>query len=329
MTKRLLPLLLVFALATTGCESSGGGGGGGAGTNNNGGGGGSTSTGEPADSTKNEADVQVSGSESKDIEAESTETTDSTTFGGGIAAEILNLFITSSDETAISVVIDTAKVELPGSVTVGDFFDSPPAYITMTSISGTTTKIYKSFAESGTLTIDQCPTEAGVAVTGKFNGTKLRQEGGSDEVTLNGTFNLVVAAAANPTLHCKAPAVEPEPEPSPEPATGGGCPEKRTCDGPCCPYAECIGTCQAKCAGFDLTNPFAPPGEGPCAQAGQEQECIACMEGCYDECEVSAACKTAGTALGQCAENAGCDPAAEDSDTCVEEHCCDELHATF
>ena len=228
-------------------------------------------------------------------------------FGAAVAGDVLNLWITASNGTTLTVIVQTTDHALPGTVAVGVPTQSD-AWVTMTMVP----MVYNTFEGSGTITVNHCPKLAGDGLTGRFNAVRLKSELDGAEVTLDGTFNLVTASVAG-ALNCQAP-VEPGPDTvGGDTTTNPGVCDSATCDGPCCPFAECMTSCQLTCFSGCFMNPSS---------------CLGCTTGCLDTCNVSADCRTAALALDACGTEAGCDPMAE-TDTCLETHCCTELKAAW
>lgn len=281
--------LAVLLSPVAACDSSGGGGG------------------TPAQT--NSVDASFSGSASGAVKNEQS-TPQANVFGAGIAGGVLNLWITGQDGTNVSVTIDTAATPLPASVPVGVPTEAS-AWVSMTTpLPG----IYNTFAGSGSVTVNQCPGGANVALTGRFDGVRLRSELDGSEITLNGSFNLVVGAAAG-ALTCKSAPVTESDTIGGDTSSSGSC-EQATCDGPCCPYVAC----QTQCAFACVTGAACMGGDGP--------GCNACVVGCWDQCDASTECKNAIGALASCADQHGCDTSGEDT-SCAETYCCAELEAAF
>ncbi len=139
--------------------------------------------------------------------------------------------------------------------------------------------------------------------------------GGS--MTLSGTFKATIAshdgshrcvAATSPEGSMTGEVVEPSGPP--------GC-EVDSCDGPCCPYGMCMASCLMTCAQEKCMNPATM------------MECAKCEPDCMDECDVSQDCRSAYTALGQCAMEHQCEPGPLDENPCIGTHCCPEFDAAF
>lgn len=267
-------------------------------------------------SNTNSVNATVSGGASGSTPVKNTQSDAApNVFGAGIAGDTLSLWIVGSDGTTLTAILETTDHSLPGTVALGVPTESA-AWITMTVVP----HIYNTFAGSGTVTVNQCPKVVGEGLTGRFNGVKLRSELDGSEVTLDGTFNLITATVAG-ALNCTAPTTEPQPdviggdavEPTDTNTSTPTTCEAETCDGPCCPYGECMATCELSCFSSCFMDPTS---------------CASCASGCLDSCNVSAACRTAATALDACGEAAGCDPMAED-ESCLEAHCCAELKAAW
>lgn len=300
-----LSALLALPLAASGCDA--GSSGGSAGT---GGGGGTptpTNTNKVEASATGDAELHVTGTRP---------TAEPKVFGANIADGVLQLWMVGDDGTTVTAILDTTAAALPGEVPVG-VPTQAASWVTVTV--PTSGHVYNTFDGSGTVVVDQCPGAAGTAFTGSFHGIRLKDELQQGEIVLNGTFNLMVAAVSGPGLNCKAVAPEPDASSGTDTTTTGDagpadpCPIN-TCDGPCCPFAQCISSCEFNCAmNTCMTDPMG---------------CDTCMTGCYPGCDVSAACQTAADAVNQCSEKAGCDPMAED-DVCIKTHCCAELRAAM
>ncbi len=300
-----LVALLAAPLVTAGCEA--GSSGGAAGTGSGGGTTAPENTNKVDASTTGAAELQVKGTQP---------TPDPNSFGANIGDARLTLLLLGDDGTAITAILDTTNSPLPGEVPVG----TPNEVSWVTVAVPTAGHVYNTFEGSGAVVINQCPGGPGDAFTGSFNGIRLKDEVQQGEITLNGTFNLMVATAAGPGLNCKPTTSGPDASTGTDTTTGGDtgpvdlCPME-TCDGPCCPFAQCIGQCQLDCVMQTcLSNP-----------AGCEQ----CMTGCYPQCNVSAACQTAADAVQACSVANGCDSVDDEDDTCLKTHCCTELQAAM
>ncbi|TNF25340.1 MAG: hypothetical protein EP329_23230 [Deltaproteobacteria bacterium] len=281
--------LLLAPLAA--CDSSSGGGGG-----------------TPANT--NSVNATVSGGASATVENEQANAAPNV-FGAGIAGSVLNLWILGQDGTTLTVIVDTAVTPLPATVTVGVPTEAS-AWITMTS---SMAMIYNTFDGSGTITLNHCPAANGAGITGSFDGVSLKSELDGSVVKLDGSFNLIVGTAAG-TLTCKSTGSDTTDTVGGDDTTTSGSCEDDVCDGPCCPYVQC----QAQCAFSCVTGMACMSGDGP--------GCQACIAGCWDQCNASAACKTAADAVMSCGTAHGCDLASDDT-TCVETHCCAELKTMY
>lgn len=257
----------------------------------------------------NSVDATVSGSSSAEVKNEQANATPNQ-FGAGIAGSILNLWMLGQDGTTVSVIVDTSVTPLPGTVPVGVPTEAS-AWVTMTS---STAMIYNTFDGSGTVTINQCPASNGTGLTGTFNNVKLKSVVDGSEITLDGSFNLLVGVADG-TLVCKSTSTETDTVGGDDTTTSGSC-NDATCDGPCCPYVQC----QSQCAFTCVTGADCMSGNGPACQA--------CVTGCWSQCGASAECTNAADDVVGCANQHGCDPQSEDT-SCVEANCCAELRAMY
>jgi len=291
VTRTLAVSALLCLVPLTACESSSG-------------------NGTTTPKQTNSVDATVSGSASAQVQNEQANPAPNV-FGAGVAGGTLSLWITGQDGTFVTVIVDTEATPIPATVTVGE----PTVATAWVTMSSSTAMIYNTFDGSGTITINQCPAANGAGLTGTFNNVKLKSELDGSEVTLDGSFNLLVGAYAG-GLTCKSEPVNNEPDViGGDDSTGGSCTQE-TCDGPCCPYVAC----QTQCAFACVTSPDCMGGDGVA--------CNACVLGCWDECDASAACISAIDALASCAETHGCDTSGEDT-TCAETHCCSELQAAY
>ncbi len=299
--------LAMAAFGMVACDGPGGSGSGGPPANQ---------TPQPTQTNKVDAQVKDGSGAATDVDGEQAQPSEGA-FGGGIAGTVLNLWMTSSNGTLISVVIDTATHELPATVQIGEV--NSTAFVTMTQtlpMPG----VFVSGANSGSITINQCPKAAGEALTGAFGGIKLTSEAGGGEVTLSGTFNLMVGPVSG-ALQCKV-VTQPQPDagPTDDVPTGGSC-DMGTCDGPCCPYQACLASCSAACMA-------SPACQNP--NPADPFACMTCSLGCFEECGVSQQCMDALEAVNTCEENAGCFEFEDEAyEACGDQHCCAERKAAL
>lgn len=240
------------------------------------------------------------------------------TSGAAIVGDLLHLYLVAPNGSTINAIIETSESNTaPGSFAIA----APPegSHVTwLDPINGGTFE-----SQSGTITLDDCPTAAGDKVSGKFNSVTVTSPFDGSTRTLDGAFDLAVYVA-NGALFCASSNNSKNNDTSNSSANNAPMCQADYCEdgGVCCPYTQCIFSCELRCVTQDpaCTNPLDPD---PIA-------CAACMEGCLDECNVSQECRTAYQALSTCDQQAGCDELPEEqSEACTEENCCSELNAAL
>lgn len=257
---------------------------------------------DPGAGPANEVDAEVSGgSAAGSVDGES-ETSAEGQYYGALLDGTLSIVL-ASNGGVIAITAEVRDNEVPGSVAV-DRTLGQNATVTYTTPMG----IFE--GNGGTITVNQCPNEAGV-ITGTFNNIPLVNVATeSGDGSLSGDWRVTIASS-----DASATCVEID--------TGGGggggggatC-ENEVCDGPCCPYVQPLANCQFECIGGCLANP---------------QACVECMAGCPEEVGMldDAECSSAWQAAESCADAAGCDVMSDDYDACTEANCCDEFSAAF
>ncbi len=249
-----------------------------------------------------------------------TDTPADKSFSASVGLSDLVIYLLGSDGSLISIIIDTEQSPLPDSVSVGDNLDSA-AFITLASM-GT---IYESV--SGTVDIDACP-EKDATIVGKFNNISLKNVMDESSYTLTGSFKVKIWQSDN-TQKCKEVVNTTDgggttqvddndnTASSDDTSTTQTC-EMGTCDGPCCPYQQCMVTCELNC----MTTTCSDPLKG--------MECITCFNDCLTSCNVSQECIDKLTAINTCERKNGCEELEFDQqDACSQEFCCTENKAAF
>jgi len=232
-------------------------------------------------------------------------------FAAGIAGPVLGIWLVpdASAAYAISVTINTDDShKLPGTFNVG----APPADpVFVMVIQGA--MVYESNG-TGTVTINECPKSMGDKVSGKFTGVGLVAVEGGGTLTLDGTFEVGVAAIAGYELVCFGGTT---------PITPGQCDydPDGACTGPCCAMAQCVSMCfmndcLVPCMGMDFN---------ACIACGSNCETVVCAEHFTTEC------RTKWEALNTCEAQHGCDDLDDDEaeEACVADNCCAEVKAAF
>ncbi len=247
-------------------------------------------------------------------------------WGATISGDMLMLFLVDPDGTTLTARVKTSEnAKAPGTFAVGDESDD----IQVTVLNPLQGNVFTSIGE-GTIQLDNCPRAMGEHIKGSFKDIKLQGElGGNAVETLNGSFDVVVYAKSG-DLFCNEPVTNPEPGDN----NDGNNDDNNNDDnnsvpmcmadmcengGTCCPYMECVGTCEFQCfTGVCMTNPGSV-------------ECVTCAAACLDSCNVSQECRSAMGALGTCEATHGCDELADDdaAQECLESHCCSELNAAY
>ncbi len=236
------------------------------------------------------------------------------TSGAAIAGSILNIYLVAPNGTTISAVVETTEgIRAPGSFQVG----APPEGSFVTWLAPANGQILNS--QSGQIKLTGCPKASGDKVVGSFENVELVSEFGGATQTLNGNFDVLLYSVAG-ELFCTETS-EPKPMPNNDPMPGS-C-DVQECDaegGSCCPYGQCIFSCEFRCVTQDpaCSNPLM----------ADVVKCAECFEACLDECNVSAECRSDYTSLAMCQQDAGCENEGDDM-TCTRANCCTELDAAF
>lgn len=237
------------------------------------------------------------------------------TSGAAIAGSILNIYLVAPNGTAITAIVETSEMnKAPGAFAVGE----PPEGSFVTWLAPASGQILNS--KGGSIVLDGCPKAQGDKVVGSFDGVQLTDELSGATQTLTGKFDVSLYSVNGALLCTEKPVTDPDPDPNPNPAPT--C-DAEACDdssGTCCPYAQCMFSCELRCLTQDpsCSNPLT----------ADPVKCATCLGGCLDECNVSAECRSDHNALTTCEENAGCSDQGEEM-TCTRENCCAEFDAAF
>jgi hypothetical protein len=226
-------------------------------------------------------------------------------FMATVAGGELVVYLVGADGTIIFFQMDMNQVKIPGPVTVQADLGAAAA-LTVTSLTG----VWEADG-SGNVKIDSCPDAMGAELIGSFTNVGLANVADGSKSKLNGTFKATVAMSDGSHVCEAATTTEPEGGEGPP-----GC-DAGTCDGPCCPYMQCIYECSTACA------------LGVCQDPMKMMECMTCTAGCMDECGVSDECKTAAQALNECAAEHECEGGTPEEDPCVGANCCAEYKAAL
>lgn len=289
---------LVVAVAIMGlaaCDS---------GSSDSGDGGGSGKTGAQASDKKYAVEASLDGGGGGEIKGETDQQVEGQ-FMATVAGGELVVYLVGADGTIIFFQMDMNQVKIPGPVTVtGDLGGA--AYLNVTTPMGVWTA-----DGSGNVKIDSCPDAMAAELIGSFTNVGLVSELDGSRNKLNGTFKATVSMSDG-SHKCEAATTT-------DPGTGEGPPgcDAGTCDGPCCPYMECLFECTTECM------------TGVCMDPAKMMECMTCSVGCMDECGVSDECKAAAAALNECAAEHDCDGGTPDEDPCVGQNCCAEYKAAL
>lgn len=243
--------------------------------------------------------------------------------GASITGTVLTLYLVAPNGTTIQAVVETSDAaQAPGQFTV----TAPPDGTFVTWLAPVNGQILNS--TGGTIELTSCPKAVGDQVTGQFKNVILKSEFDDSERTVTGEFDMVVYAKAG-DLKCKPvdnTNNQTKNNSSNNSNNANMCTDYEVCDasmGSCCPYAQCMTTCQLRCFQTDpaCNDPFSP----------DPVKCAQCFNGCLDECNVSQACRTDYTALASCEEKAQCDRFGDEDayDTCVKGSCCEEAKKAF
>lgn len=293
----------ILSIGITGCGGD---------SSNGGSGSDESASGDPQNSSFDVA-VESNDGQTEDISGEQpNEQTSENSWGAVIAQDILQMTFTSNDGRSLVAHVKTSESSpAPGVFTT----TQPPegTFVTLTLV--TAGEVYDS-GSNGSIKLDSCPTAVGDKVVGSFQDIELTNVQGTRTRTLSGDFDVAVYAK-NGDLFCEKDTDKEEP------TDGGVCEEADDCGegGVCCPYAQCIAQCQLNCLTQDSGCNF---GANPSA-------CYDCEEGCLDQCDVSAECRTEYLALSSCSEQNSCIEAEGENGTeqCLKGNCCDQYKAAF
>lgn len=89
------------------------------------------------------------------------------------------------------------------------------------------------------------------------------------------------------------------------------------CDGPCCPYGPCMNSCQLNCFNTSCQDPF------------KFNDCMVCLQSCFESCGVSTICQNCLNDLMTCADDHGCDYSPPSENECIGANCCDVYKTCF
>ncbi|MFU8804299.1 MAG: hypothetical protein ACNA8W_10855, partial [Bradymonadaceae bacterium] len=275
---------------------------------------------EPGDSDKSSFDVTIEGDgqSEKATNEQPNEAASQDTWGATIADGQLFITLLSETGTALSVIVETTEALMaPGSFPVS----APPEGTQVTLLDPVAGTAFAS-ETTGSIRLDSCPKAVGEKAVGAFENVVLEDDFSEATRTLSGTFDVLVYHKSG-DLNCKPPAStnNTNPDPANNPP-GGTCDDFEYCDGGgvCCPYAECMGSCNFACVFQD-----------PACASGDVEACAVCFEGCFDECNVSQACRGALVTLDACGETHSCDAHEDEDDeeACMLDNCCDEAKAAW
>ncbi len=273
--------------------------------------------GAKSDTSSFSVDVSGNSGSSKVKAEQKDDQAGKSSWGATISGDTLMILLVDPNGTTVTAIVKTSEsAKAPGTFTVGGEFDD----INVTMLNPTAGNVFKSIGE-GTIKLDNCPRAMGEHIKGSFTNIKLQSElGGNVAETINGSFDIVVYAKSG-DLFCYMKVAYTT---TGESVAGGNttptC-QADMCDdgGTCCPYMECMATCEYKCfTDHCMMNPGSA-------------ECFSCTAGCLDSCNVSSECRSEMGKLMTCEEKAGCDE-IEDEDKameCSKTHCCSELNAVY
>ena len=263
----------------------------------------------------NEVNAKIEGgSADTEVKGESEDSQEGMYFAT-VAGGELTVYLASSAGEVIFFTVDTNQVTVPGDASVNGELTGP-AYITYTA------GITINEGNSGSITVSNCPNTVGTVVKGSFNNIGMLD---TSTETANGTFSgdyRATIVTSDGSAQC---AEEPDPEtdaiddistdvgPSPGPACVND-----SCDGPCCPYIEPIGTCQVGCT------------TGVCTTEDL-MGCMNCMSNCIIDSGLpdDEACMTPLTPLTECSKTHQCEGNIYGEDECLATFCCEEYKAAF
>ncbi len=219
-------------------------------------------------------------------------------FSAQISGNTIAIYLMPTATSLIHIVGETDDAhKLPGKLKI----------VEATYTDGTTIYVY----ESGTVSLDSCPSAVGDTFTGKLTGLALTDQMSGTKKNITADFSVTVVNVANPALVC-----------------GGGGDTTVACGysadecegGVCCPYVECFNAC------------FFKDCLATCADPNKMMECLSCMGTCDSNCQpkMTSACQTAFEALNTCMDEHGCDNLVDDAEiACARTYCCNELKAAF
>lgn len=315
---RLLATILILLLSlfsTLACGENGGSGGG------DGDGDTQEVVGDEEESSFNVSIEDESGDSTSATGKQSNEDVSEDSWGASLNSGMLMINLVTGAGISITANLETSESNTaPGTFTV----QAPPEGTHVVLLDVLQGAAFSS-QSTGSITLQNCPKAIGDKVVGSFNNIVLVDDMGAGGTrTLNGNFDVMVYAVAGGGLFC---------EETPEPGDGGDgdteTPIGGQCgweycrdDGACCPYAECMNTCDFNC----LFN------DSDCAMGTNPLACDACIESCYfDTCGISDQCVNAAVDLGICEDTHGCDEFDDDNEAeaCMQNFCCDDLKATY
>ncbi len=224
-------------------------------------------------------------------------------FSAVINDRTIVIYLMTSPTAIIHIVGETNDGHsLPGNLKINE----------LTYTDGANLYIY----QSGTVSLDECPSTIGDIFTGKLTDVKVKNEATNVTKTINGEFSVTVVNVAAPALVCGGSEETPDEQTAPE----CGYSADQCEDGVCCPYVECFNAC------------FIKDCMTTCADPNKMTECLSCMGACDSNCQpqMTSACETAFNALNTCMDNHGCDNLVDDAEiACARTYCCNELKAAF
>lgn len=269
------------------------------------------SSGGDTNTPANAIDASVEGGSDEGPVKGASETSVPNQFYGTVADGTLSVYLASEQGQVVFFTLDTSQSALPGSVPVTQALDEV-GYLTLTR------GISIAEGTGGSVKVDACPNTQGAAVSGSFQGvTLIDTASGADAGTLSGSFEVIIVLSDG-SANCTTTGGGDNNGAGDAPSPGPQCPND-VCDGPCCPYVPALTACQLGCFNEFCTSPSG------------FFECASCLEGCPEEVGMTddAACWSAYTALGECAERNACEPGAVDDDACVAANCCEPYKAAF
>lgn len=226
-------------------------------------------------------------------------------FSAQIADKTITIYLMPSPTTVIYLVGETDDShKLPGNLKINE----------LTYTNGATIYTY----QSGTVSIDDCPSLMGETFTGKFSGVVVKDQMSTTTKTITADFSVTVNGVAAPALVCGGGDTTTDNDTT---APQCGYSAEQCEGGVCCPYVECYNAC------------FISDCMTTCTDPNQMTQCMSCMNNCASvtcASKMTSACNTAYTALDTCMTNNGCDNLTDDVEiACARTNCCDQLKAAF